>query len=317
MKEVVRLSIMRIYIFLFILIFPWLAYTQINRADSTVQVIAYWSKGEKHSYNLSYDKFKVVGTDTLTTQDIKYKADFTVIDSTSSGYLIEWKYRDYSFGNVTGKEIEQNGMGSIIKVFEKTPILFLTDQNGSFIELKNWEEVRDKFKSVVEIAKNTLKLPEEYTAFTSNLTREHIEELTIKDVQMFCMFYGLKLNLGVPIEKQFDSGNETTGPIISDISLLLQEIDFEEELYNISFYQNYDQAAIQKSLASLLSPLLSGVLDKKGLDAVATIKFKSFEDFYTGIFHDSGWPVSMQYDRVIVTEKDEEGIERRTIQLAE
>jgi hypothetical protein len=308
---------MRVVGLLLFLFFPIKFFGQINPADSTVQVIAYWDKAERHTYALTWQKLKVTGKDTVVTMDISYKADMTVTDSTASGYTVEWKYKDYSFGNSTGKKIEESGMGSMVKSIQNKPVHFTTDENGSFTALTNWEEIRDMFKETIDFAASALKLPEEYKAYTNNLTRSHIEELTIKDVQIFCMFYGVKLNLGVPIENEVDGGSDATGSIKSDVSLLLQAIDFDESLYEVSFYQNYDEAAIQKLLGTLLDPLLTGVVPDNEKDKFSKMKFSSFEDFYNAVFHDSGWPVSMQHDRVVMFENNEQGIERRTIQLVE
>ena len=303
---------------LLLLLLPLKFFGQINPADSTVQVIAYWDKAEKHTYALTYQKLKVTGNDTIVTQDIRYKADISIIESAATGYTVEWKYRDYSFGNTTGKQIEESGMGSAIKLFQNIPVRFTTDENGTFKELLNWEEVRDKLKSSMDIAKNTLKLPEAFSALNEKLlTRADVEDIAIKDVQLFYMFYGQKLNLGVPIEEQVDSGNEITGPVKSDISLLLELIDFEESWYKVSYYQSYDEVAINKVMLPLVISMLSGIIKSSETEDVNKIKFKSFEDFYGSVLHDSGWPISTAYDRIVTLDNDEQAIERRTILLEE
>lgn len=298
------------------LLLPFKFFGQINPADSTVQVIAYWNKAERHTYDLTYQKLKVVGKDTIITQNIRYKADVEVVDSTANSYTVQWKYRDYSFGNVTGKQIEENGMGSIIKMFQNIPVLFTTDENGAYKELLNWEEISNKFKKSIDFGKNTLKLPIELSAFSEKMfTRADIEDIAIKDIQLFYMFYGLKLNLGVPIEEQADSGNEITGPIKSDISLLLEQINFQDSFYHVSYYQSFDEAAISKAMLPVIISMLSGIVtDKQNINE---IKFKSFEDFYGSTLHDSGWPVSTTYDRIVTLDDDSQGIERRTILLVE
>jgi hypothetical protein len=309
---------MRITPFLLLLLLPLKFLGQINPADSTVQVVAYWDKSEKHTYILTWQKLKVTGKDTIITQDIRYKADVSVLDSTANSYTVEWKYRDYSFGNTTGKQIEQSGMGSVIQSFQNTPARFKTDETGSFKELLNWEEIRDKFKGSFDFIRQTLKLPEEFAAFSENgLSRSSIEEIAIKDIQLFHMFYGIKLNLGVPVEEQIDSGNERIGPLKSDISLLLEQIDFKESLYKLTYYQSYDEATISKTLMPFVLSMLPDAVSDKEKQKINGTKFKSLEDFHMSVNHDSGWPISMLYDRIITFENNEQAIERRTIKFVD
>lgn len=309
---------MRFTVLVLLFLFPFKFFGQINPADSTVQVVAYWDKAEKHTYALTWQKMKVTGKDTVITQDIRYKADVTVLDSTTNSYIVEWKYKDYSFGNITGKQIEQSGMGSVIQSFQNTAARFTTDETGSFKELVNWEEIRDKFKSSFDFIKSTLKLPGDFPVMNEDgLSRTNIEEIAIKDIQLFYMFYGIKLNLGVPIEEQVDNGNELTGPLKSDISLLLEQIDFENNLYKLTYYQSYDEATIARTLLPLISSMLPDAVSDTEKQKLSTFKFKSFEDFYFCLMHDSGWPASMTYDRVITFENNEQGIERRTVNFTE
>jgi hypothetical protein len=68
---------------------------QINIADSTVQVIGYWDKNEKQSYEISFEKYKLKEGDTTSRELVRYNVDITVIDSTSASYTVEWFYRNY------------------------------------------------------------------------------------------------------------------------------------------------------------------------------------------------------------------------------
>jgi hypothetical protein len=66
---------------------------QINLIDSTVQVINYWSKGEKQSYSVSSYKYKIKDSDTISTESVIYDIDVKVKGASKNSYTIEWVYR--------------------------------------------------------------------------------------------------------------------------------------------------------------------------------------------------------------------------------
>ena len=54
---------------------------QINLNDSTVQVVAYWSKGDSYDYLYDYYKYNIQGKDTISWERTISKINITVIDS--------------------------------------------------------------------------------------------------------------------------------------------------------------------------------------------------------------------------------------------
>ena len=69
-------------------------FSQISIKDSTVQVIGYWSKYDKQSYDVTYEKYKVKNKDTISRELMKYEVDVKIIDSTANSYTIEWFYKN-------------------------------------------------------------------------------------------------------------------------------------------------------------------------------------------------------------------------------
>lgn len=307
---------------LFLLLFVFMANSciaQINHADSTVQVVGYWNKNERHSYSFRFEKFKVMDKDTTMIHDIRYNGDLEVVDSTERSYTCNWKYKQYSFGNVTGRQIADNGISGLIKLFENQTIKFETDENGSFRTLLNWEELRDKIRNALDALKNTNQVsPEISFLLQQPLDKQSIENTVLKDIQQFYLFYGIKLYIGVPVEQQVDTGSSSTGPITSDTSLLLTNIDFKEKFYNITYYQGFDAESITK-LTATIALLLKGTdsfqhtQDSEKKD----VEVQGFEDFYEATMHDSGWPLKMIYNRIVSLHDGEQIVERRTITLLE
>ena len=310
---------MRILFLLLVIFMVNSCIAQINPADSTVQVVGYWNKNEKHSYSFRFEKFKVKDKDTTMIHDIRYNGDLEVVDSTKTSYTFNWKYKQYSFGNVTGRQITDNGISGLIKLFENQPIKFETDENGSFKTLLNWEELRDKIRTAFDALKNTSELsPEISFLLQQPLDKQSIENAILKDVQLFYLFYGIKLHIGVPVEQQIDTGSSLTGPIKSDTSLLLTNIDFNEKFYNLTYYQGFDAESITR-LSATIALLLAGTDSSQSMQASEKkdVEVLGFEDFYEATIHDSGWPLKMTYYRVVSLQDSNQVIERRTITLLE
>lgn len=295
-----------------------LSLAQINAADSTVQVVGYWNKNEKHTYDIKFEKFKIKDKDTITLQDIRYKADIEVTDSTENTYTVEWKYKQYSFGNATGRQIAENCISGIIKLFENQVIRFNTDENGSFKTLLNWEELRDKLNAALEALKSAKSYDVEATFLTSlPLNKEGIEDAVLKDMQLFYLFYGIKLQLGVALEQQINTGNSITGSIKSDTSLVLKSINYKEMLYNITYYQGFDAEAISKLTPIIAFMLADTIFKGSQYYETGNVKIQGLEDFYDVYMHDSGWPLKISYDHVALLPNKEQVIERRTVTLFE
>lgn len=65
---------------------------QINLNDSTVQVVAYWSKGDSYDYLYDYYKYNIQGKDTISWERTISKINITVIDSTENSYTLQAVY---------------------------------------------------------------------------------------------------------------------------------------------------------------------------------------------------------------------------------
>ena len=302
---------------LFILSFLLFAATisaQINPADSTVQVVTYWDKKEAHTYNMTYEKIKVKGTDSIVNQKVSYTVDIKVVDSTAKSYTIEWKYRDYVLNGADQKRLEETGASKILGLFQGQEVRFKTDENGSFTELLNWREIKKRQEESIKLLVKGAKLPKEIKNVLDKLnSKETIQNYVLKDVMQFHNFYGIALSLGKPVEQQLDAGTALTGPLKSETSLFLEEIDFENREYIVKFLQSFEGEDLNKVLGTVLGELFPDLASKADM---SKIKLDSMDDYYGALMHDTGWPVSSYYERVIRIGENQ-SVERRTIEFVE
>jgi len=198
---------------------------QISVKDSTVQVIGYWEKQEIQSYDVSYEKIKIKSKDTISRELIKYEVDIKILDSTENSYTIEWFYKNYSID--TDNELVRK----LTSIANDISVKIKTDEFGAFIEIVNWEEVRDYLAKVTETLKDELKDVPNFEKIIANVmsvysTKESIEANAIKDAIQFYQFHGVKYKLGEELEGKLETANNYgEKPFETDVRFSLDEIN--------------------------------------------------------------------------------------------
>ena len=200
-------------------------FSQISIKDSTVQVIGYWSKYDKQSYDVTYEKYKVKNKDTISRELMKYEVDVKIIDSTANSYTIEWFYKNYSI------DTENELVRKLTSIANDISVKIKTDEYGAFVEVIDWEEVRDYLEKVTEKLKVELKDVPNYKEIIANVmsiysTKESVEANAIKDALQFYKFHGVKYKLGEELTGKLETSNNYGGkPFETDVQYSLDEIN--------------------------------------------------------------------------------------------
>ena len=200
-------------------------FSQISIKDSTVQVIGYWSKYDKQSYDVTYEKYKLKNKDTISRELMKYEVDVKIIDSTANSYSIEWFYKNYSINT------ENELVRKLTSIADDISVKIKTDEYGAFLEVINWEEVRDYLEKVTEKLKVELKDVPNYKEIIANVmsiysTKESVEANAIKDALQFYKFHGVKYKLGEELTGKLEtSNNYGEKPFETNVQYSLDEIN--------------------------------------------------------------------------------------------
>ena len=285
---------------------------QISVKDSTVQVIGYWEKQEMQSYNISYEKFKIKSKDTISRELIKYEVDIKIIDSTETSYTVEWFYKNYSID--TKNELVRK----LTSIANDISVKIKTDEFGAFIEIVNWEEVRDYLRKVTEKLKDELKDIPNYTKIIANVmsiysTKESIEANAIKDAIQFYQFHGVKYSLGEELEGKLETSNNFGGkPFETDVRYSLDEIN---EIDGNSIFRS-NQIINSKQLTDATYKYLKK-LGTFGDEFPQRDKFPSFTNetnTASRIHGESGW-IIYSIETKEITAKGTTNIEERIIEI--
>lgn len=260
---------------------------QINKADSTVGIVGYWNLNEKQSYTIFKEKYKIKDADTTYTGQFKYTVDLTIIDSTADSYTIEWYYKDYETIN------DNSLVQSIFKISENLNILIKTNELGGFIEVVNWEEIRDSIfvatSLLREVFKDTPDIDEILKKIENNyLTKENIESGSIRDILQYYYFHGGLYKLGDVLEATIQLPNLYGGnPFEADVAIWLDEIkaEFHNSVLRSEQTVNSEQLtdATYLYLKDLRSPLDTIFPDRKDFAPLHN------NTWAVSQIHESGW----------------------------
>ena len=274
---------------------------QINKENSTVQTIAYWNLGEKQEYSITREQVKLKENDTISKKISTYDVDITVVDSTATSYIVEWNYKNNKDqGNYELNE-KENGL----------KIRFKTDEMGTFQEVLNLNEVQNYVKKTFDKLKNSINNSSKETEpFFNNMknmftTKEILESVFLNDIQVFHSFYGGQYTLSEVVEDQIEIDNVFGGsPYLADITLVLEDIDFEEDSYVLKYYQTINPEQFKTVVEDVSEQLGKGISsDEEKLD-FDKFGINGFEnEVYIGsVIHDSGWILYTNYTKSIALE---------------
>jgi hypothetical protein len=263
--------------------------SQINPADSSVQVIGYWDKKEKHSYNITRNKFQVTETDTTSREFYKYKVDIEIVDSSKHSYVIDWNYKDCEIH--TDKEYLKKLAG----VAGNQKIRIRTDEYGVFQEVVNWKEVRDNIiKASRFLKKENSDIPniDKVLKQVEDLyrTKESIHAGAIDDIQLYYGFHGARYFLGEDYRSEIKLPNLYGGdPFDTRISIWLDEINSDDSNYIIRMQQSVDSTQITNAAYDYLTKIAKTMKVPAPNHDDRTMM--THESWIGSRIHDSGWVI--------------------------
>jgi hypothetical protein len=292
--------------------FAFSIFGQINIADSTMQVIGYWSKGEKQTYHISQEKYKVNGTDTTARQMIQYAVDVTVKDSTDKTYLLEWHYKDFKIDS------ENEMVRKLGKLSEDIKVLIESDEYGSILGVKNWKEVSTYMAKVTKEMLGDKASDPTVAPILEELkrmwgTKDAIEANAINDAEQFYTYHGGQYAFGEEITAKLPHFNNFGGePIMADAVIYLDEINAEDGDYVIRMVQTLDSEQLTNETYNFLKKM-----DKSGKGFPPRNEFPDLTteiSTATLIHGNSGWVIYSVETKVVEAEGIQ-NVEERIIDL--
>ena len=241
---------------------PFLASAQMM-PDSTVQVCAYWHKGDRAVYECKSTTVKIERDGTETTSNAASETRiFEVIDETEKSYILQTSYKD-----VFSSDLSLNvGAAVLNQVAEGVVIQTQTNEFGTVQDIVNLEELTESMKRTIPLSvdaalakhdKNTLKelgltrqgLIDTYTDLFCR--PETIVTACLDDVVPLLLYHGARLQLDqeYSVKQELNSPlPNTTGKLPIDLHFWVDEEQSDSSFVLIRSYFQVDSDALMPFL---------------------------------------------------------------------
>jgi hypothetical protein len=209
-------------------------------ADTSVQVVSYWDLNEVKEYKISNTKFKIQDKDTVSKYFSESTIQVNIIDSTENSYTLEWKVKSK---NVDTEDIILKKLATCQTVFR---YIYKVDECGRFIELINWQEIKDDFEQAFFKLKLELQTVPNIDMIVDQMeamyrSRQTIETLTLMDLYLFHYFHGKKYNFNKDINTNIKIPNNFGDKAFdANTSIYIKEINPEKDYYVLDMHQYID-----------------------------------------------------------------------------
>ncbi|HRN74059.1 MAG TPA: hypothetical protein PLM81_13105 [Ginsengibacter sp.] len=300
-------------IFIFFFLWSVNATAQINVEDSSAQAVTYWNKGEVQTYIITNERMRFKGTDTSELESGTYEVTLKVLDSTENSYTLQW------VSNVVGTRADDVLRQKLLEVSGNVRIVYKTDEMGAFMEVVNWEELRDRIDKAIDVLAgmngDTKDNPIAEAVRKLYSTKEAIESVAIKDILQFHLFFGVKYLLSNPVEMELKVPNIIgSEPFDARLVVELKDIYPEDALFVLTALQQVDEAQLENSVFDYMSMIAKET--GGALPVREELKGLKNEVFTVSSIHDSGWVLYSEQTSTAslgaITK-----IEKRTIRLKE
>jgi len=230
-------------------------YGQINLQEGTVTAIAYWENDDHRNYKVSETNLITADGDTTDLMIVDYDVKMKITDSLSTGYVVEWTRKNYTFSGYS--EIEQK----IMSILSDFPIVFSTNEFGSDVKLLNFESIIEMVASEVIKLNSQYEDNHEVLRKISTLKKEYASDQSIvnkylSDIQQYTVYHGAKYLLGESVTNYVKLPNAYGGDSIDATgAVLLDEILPENDTYVIKSFQSVDPSQLKAVTYDYLSSL--------------------------------------------------------------
>lgn len=315
---------------------PFLASAQMM-PDSTVQVCAYWQKGDRAVYECKSSTVKIDKEGKETTANASSETRiFEVIDETEHSYLLQTSYKD-----VFSSELSMSvGADVLNRISEGITIRTQTDEFGTVEKVVNVDEVTEALragipaiidgvlakydkKDLKELGVSRQELIDTYTAIACR--PESIVSTCMEDVAPLLLYHGARLRLdeeySIPYELQSPLPN-TTGTLPLDLHFWVDEEQSDSSFVVIrSFFEADEETMMPFIRESAVNSALTAAPEHLSADKVEEEVDRSIAESHTRVsmkqytatvVHlDSGWTTEW-WSKRIVTKTDDDG-ETKTV----
>jgi hypothetical protein len=247
-----------------------LSLAQNTMTDSSATCISYWRKGEAKTFNIRHLKEKYVSGKLASRFSFSHIAHATVLDSTKTGFTVQWVFELAEAAKKANPLI-----GDSLPVYNGMKMVCRISEMGEFIELTNWEEVRDTYIRMTEIA-----LPKDMDSTGKAImektkalfaTKQMTETALIREIRLYHLPYNSEFTK-TPLRVKSTLPNPFGGdPMPAVQTYKITELNPQQDYFRLTIEQEIDQEGAEQILKGIfekLMPKTDTTIDiKKTLDS--------------------------------------------------
>lgn len=236
-----------------ILALTFLASLGASAEAPTATVQAAWRVGDIRTLRVSQSRSRSQQGKELASSSGQYDVDITVKTKDREGYLLEWRYSNVRSANSAGNALADRIAG----LSEGLTASYRTDTDGAFDRLENWEEIQDFLLSAVDRIGAAQANPQLMAALDQvkgiYKTRKSIEQLALKEVQVYHALYGGEYALGEALVLDTQLANFIGGdPFPAVLSYEMTEYSPEAGTCRVRIEQAIDAEAARRNIRDFL-----------------------------------------------------------------
>ena len=286
--------------------------------DSTVQVVAYWSLGDKQKYEVESAKYRIVQGDTTVLEKSAEILEFEVVaDDEEKGYRLKVTTLESSYSDPTKEAIEEalrKQLGSVTYYFETGP-------HGEFLRVLPIEGLEGRQEALAQAVLEAVKEKNPAAAqlnllplIRQTLTPEAVVQTATGEISPLFMYHGNRFDLSeeFPIEDEIPAAIGS-GTMKMTGSFWVDEDLTDEYSVVLRMFKEADQEQMRPLIEGILGNLIQSMAPspEEGLEAQAAIDeaFRdaqmSVEDYlYEEIHLGTGWPIDWSFSRETLIESE-------------
>lgn len=301
-------------LFLFLIAHKVIGQTKVD----SIPFVAYWQNGDCYNFKVTKLKQQWQGDKLIKNDSATFQANFTVLDSSETGYRIKWAYdidwSKFSFADSSTSELIKNIAKDMI--MEAT---YKTDEVGQYMGLENFEEIKNKmlniFDKISEHFEKSGKMPPEQSKKMNQAllklfsSQELVEQMVAEDILLFHspfgIIYPVRDTLLYTGEMQNPFGNT---PIPARTSIFTNDLDLDNSFCVISQITTINPTDAKKYLLALLPQLGIPANEIKKMAQTSTLDIsdkKHFEYWYN-----PGVPYFIEASKQAILHLGEEKLKR-------
>ena len=272
-------------------------FAQNRITDTSATCIAFWMNKEAKVYRIKHSKEKTTTKGTVTGA-ATYEAYVKIIDSSATGFTIEWVYKNFK------KEgFADNAINSLNAIMEGLTVKYETDDVGTFTGLLNWQEVKNfALANYEKVYANAIQ-NSEFAAALNQVkaifqSKENIEALLIREVQLFHSPYGVEYGKKGTVTAT-ELPNVTGGqPFPATVTLKLQELNTIKDFCTVSINQTVNKGKAGPIMAAMLKKMAGSrpVTEEEIKKEIAGLEISDLNSFTYSL--STGWIKNTVYKRI-------------------